>query len=319
MKFQEFRPEHYQRLADIYNSIYPGYDRTATGWRDDDERLDWSKRYFKRYACLNGGSNKVVGFGQVNHGQWTFHPKKFWIDLWVDPEQQKHGVGSTIYDRLDQDLTMLGAVTVWVMAREDKPDSLRFLSKRGFGEKMRAWESHLDPSQVNLSKHAKYSRNVANDGIMISTLAEEMKREPGWEKKLYELVQTVEDDIPRVTQYTPLSFEQWRAFEMKSMNLLPDGYMIAKDGSRYVGLSTVWKHGKKPGNLSQGTTGVLREYRGRGIAVALKTRIIQFARHNKYSLIRAFNDSTNPSMLGINMKLGFKKEVGWITFEKNIA
>ncbi len=319
VRLQEFEPEQYQRLADIYNSIYPGYERSAAEWKLDDEHLDRSKYHFKRYACVEGGSDRIVGFGQVQHGQGTFHPKKFWIDMWVDPNHQKRGVGRAIYDKLDQDVTALGAVTVWGMAREDKLDSSRFLSNRGFAEKMKAWESHLDPSQVDLSKYEEYSKKAVAEGITISTMAEERRGDPDWEKKLYEVVMTVAADMPMPVSFTPLSFEQWQAFEMKSTNLLPEGYMIAKDGSRYVGLSVVWKHEKKPGNLWQGNTGVLREYRGKGIAVALKTRIIEYARQNNYSFIRTFNDSTNAPMLGINTKLGFKREVGWITFEKNIA
>ncbi len=95
--------------------------------------------------------------------------------------------------------------------------------------------------------------------------------------------------------------------------------MIAKDGSHYVGLSTVWKHQKNPGNLWQGLTGVRREYRGRGIAMTLKTKVIEYALQNNYGFIRTFNDSTNVPMLGINVKIGFKREIGWITFEKAMA
>ncbi len=319
VNLQDFEPEQYQRLAEIYNSIYPGYDRSAAEWKLDDDHLDRSKYHFKRYACVEGSSDRTVGFGQVQHGQSTFHPKKFWIDMWVDPNHQRQGVGSSIYDKLEQDTMALGAVTVWGMAREDKLDSSRFLSKRGFTEKMKMWESHLDPSQVDLSKYEKYSRTAAAAGITISTLAEERMRDPDWEKKLYDIVQTVSADMPGPAPFTPLSFEQWQAFEMKSTNLLPEGYMIAEKGSMYVGVSVVWKHEKKPGNLWQGNTGVRREYRGKGIAVALKTRIIEYARQNKYSFIRTFNESTNAPMLGINTKLGFKREVGWTVFEKNIA
>jgi len=316
---QEFTPDNYAQLADIYNAIYPGYDRTPDEWKLDDENLVKSKHYFKRYTCLDHASNEPVGFGQVNHGQWTFHPTKFWIDLLVHPKHQRQGVGTALYGQLDKDLTGLGATTIWVQSKEDKPDSSRFLSKRGFQEKMRVWESHLDPSKVDLSKYKQYSEKAAAEGIKISTLVEEMKRDAGWEKKLYELVQTVAADMPMPGQFTPVPFDQWQTFEMKNPNLLPDGYMIAKDGSDYVGLSTVWKHQKKPGNLWQGLTGVLRKYRGRGIAMTLKTKVIEYALQNNYGFIRTFNDSTNVPMLGINVKIGFKREIGWITFEKAMA
>jgi GNAT superfamily N-acetyltransferase len=146
-----------------------------------------------------------------------------------------------------------------------------------------------------------------------------MKNDPECYTKLHALVQSISEDIPRPEQFTPVSFEQWSAFEMKSPNLVPEGYMIAKDGDKYVGMSTVWKAQKDPKGLYQGLTGVMREYRGRGIAVALKLKVIEFARNNKYEKLKTWNDSTNGPMLGINVKLGFKREVGWITLEKNLA
>jgi GNAT superfamily N-acetyltransferase len=317
VRLQEFQPDQYPRLAEIYNSIYPGYERGPDEFRLDDEHLDKSKYHFRRYACLGEDSKDVIGFGDVRHGQWTFHPKKFWIDMMVDPKYQKHGAGGAIYERLNQDLTDLGAITVWVQSREDKPDSSRFLTKRGFREVERIWESHLDPATIDRARFEEYSRKAEARGIGFSTLSEEMKRDPDWERKLYELVQTVAADIPLPTPFTPVSFEQWQAFEMKSPNLLREGYMIAKDGSKYVGLSTVWRQEKKPGSLWQGLTGVRPEYRGRGIAIALKLRVNDYALSNGYGFIRTFNDSINAPMLGINIKLGFQREVGWITFGKD--
>ncbi len=66
----------------------------------------------------------------------------------------------------------------------------------------------------------------------------------------------------------------------------------------------------------QAITEVLREYRGRGIAVALKLRVIDFAARNGYDVVKTRNGSANKAMLGINHNLGFRRHVGWITFEK---
>ena len=63
----------------------------------------------------------------------------------------------------------------------------------------------------------------------------------------------------------------------------------------------------------------LREYRGRGIAVSLKLSVLDFAKREGYERVKTWNDSTNAAMLGINMMLGFKRQVGWIIFEKKLA
>jgi hypothetical protein len=50
----------------------------------------------------------------------------------------------------------------------------------------------------------------------------------------------------------------------------------------------------------------------------LKLKILDFARKNGFDNIRTFNASTNEGILRINMKLGFKRDLAWITFEKNL-
>jgi len=53
--------------------------------------------------------------------------------------------------------------------------------------------------------------------------------------------------------------------------------------------------------------------------MALKLRVIDFARRNQYDKIKTWNDTDNAPMLAVNTKLGFKREAGWITMEKNLG
>jgi len=83
-----------------------------------------------------------------------------------------------------------------------------------------------------------------------------------------------------------------------------------------VGLSYLHRRPEQPEVLSQNLTGVLREYRGRGIAMALKLQTVRYAREHGYREIRTGNDARNRPMLRINEAMEFVKQPAWITFEK---
>jgi len=317
LEMRKFDPTDYARLVEIYNANYQDYARSASEWRSRDESLDRSKYYLQRYAFLE--NNAVVGFGVVSHVTDMFHPRKFWIEILVDPASQGRGIARAIFERLGGELKKLDAITAWAGGREDLPRLTGFYQRRGFEQKQIAWESRLDVSRVDQQRFQEYSEKMQRQGIILTNLAEARREGQDSLKKLHELVQLISADMPSPAPFTPTSYEQWKAFELKNPNLLPEGYMIAKDGSKYVGLSTVWRIDKEPRSLIQGNTGVRREYRERGIAVALKLRVIDFARRNGYEKLKTWNASDNAPMLAVNTKLGFKREVGWITLEKKLA
>jgi GNAT superfamily N-acetyltransferase len=317
IEMREFDPTDYARLVEVSNANHPDYPRSVGEWRSRDESLDRSKYYLQRYVFLE--SNVIVGFGVVMHVSDMFHPRKFWVELLVDPVSQGRGIGGAIYERLNGELEKLNAIGAWTGSRENLPKLTGFYQRRGFVEKQVAWESRLDVKAMDTARFREYSEKVQNQGLKLTTLAEERRESEDSLRKLHELVQIISADMPSPAPFTPTSYEQWEAFELKNPNLLPDGYMIAKDGSKYVGLSTVWRIDKEPRSLIQGNTGVRREYRGRGIAVALKLRVIDFARRSGYEKVKTWNASDNAPMLAVNTKLGFKREVGWITLEKNLV
>jgi len=317
LEMREFDPTDYQRLLEIFNANYPDYTRSIDEWRSRDESVDRSRYHLQRYTFLE--KKAVVGFGDVSHVTDMFHPRKFWINIFVDPQVQGRGIGSAIYERLNGELRKLNAIVAWAGSTERLPRLTEFYQRRGFEEKMKAWESRLDVLAIDLEKFRDYTEKVLRQGITITNLAEERKNGPDSLKSLHELVQLISADMPSPAAFTPISYEQWEAFELRNPSLLPEAYMIARDGPKFVGLSTVWRLDKEPTGLVQGNTGVRREYRGSGIAVALKLKVIDFARRNGYVKLKTWNASNNVPMLAVNTKLGFKREVGWITLEKALA
>ncbi|HZY94263.1 MAG TPA: GNAT family N-acetyltransferase [Candidatus Bathyarchaeia archaeon] len=321
LNITEFKPSQYERLAEVYNANFPDNGISAAEWRSDDDRTFGSNSKFllKRYACQDHETGVTIGFGEFVHIPDMFHPQKFWIRIWVDPNYQGRGAGRGLYDRLLRELESLGAVTVWTGSAENLPVRTAFFERSGFVEKTRAWESRLDVTSFDAEKFRDYPSKVAREGIRITTLAEERGRGEDALRKLHVLVQDICGDMPQIAAFTPLSYEEWYSLQMESPRLLPGGWMIAMDGDEYVGMSTVLRTDTAPQELMQGDTGVVRAYRGRGIAVALKLAVVDYARKNGYGKVKTWNASNNAPMLAVNTKLGFKREVGWITLEKNPA
>lgn len=278
--------------------------------------MDEKKYIHKRYVASKNDDGKVVAYCDYSHMPNMFHPKKFWVMICVHPKWQNKGIGSSLYNLIMEELHKLGAVCIRTSAKEDMIETVSFLMKRGFKEKMRSWEYRLNVDDFDFSRFANYLERVKDQGIGISTLAEEEIHDSRCYNKLYELVKSLMADVPMPDNYTPLSFDEFVNYSIRHPDVVKEAYFIAKDGNSYVGMSSVYENKKSPLELHHGLTGVLKDYRGRGIAMALKLSVIDFAKHNGYKVIKTWNDSTNVAILALNSKLGFIHHAGWITFEK---
>ena len=316
LEFREFQPSNYARLVEIYNANYPDYPISIAERRSRDESLDRTKYILRRFECLDLEQDRILGFGEVLNLPDMFHPRKFMAGILVEPEQQCRGIGRAIYNRLNDELVHLNAVLVWTMSKEDLPRRIEFFRRRGFVEKSKNWESRLDLTTADTGRFAGYVEKALKAGISFTTLAEEQPDGQDSLRKIHELVQLIQADMPRETDFTPLTYEQWETFSLKNPQLIPEGYFIAKDGPNYVGMSNVHRIDTELGLLNQDDTGVRREYRGRGIATALKLKVINFGKKNGYRTLRTWNDSSNAPMLAVNTKLGCKRQVGWVMMEK---
>src|SRR5678810_895962 len=89
------------------------------------------------------------------------------------------------------------------------------------------------------------------------------------------------------------------------MCIRDSAYFILKRGDEYVGVSDVSLFEAVPGGLTQGFTGVKREYRRLGLATALKVQEIRYAQSRGYQIIQSFNQPEQVAIRALNEKLGF--------------
>ncbi len=310
-------PADFAAVVEIDNLCDPEHRYTVEQFRYDYENFDTQKYMLRYYLAEKSG--KVVGYACYHHMPYRFDPQRFWIWVGVHPAFQGQGVGSSLYEKISFDLQGLSARWLHTSARETWEKSRAFLEKRGFQEVMRTWESWLDVGSFNFTPFQGYLERAGREGVAITTLAAEKEKEEKWLERLYDLDVTVAADVPRTSPYTPPSLDHFRRTFIENPDLLPDGFFIAKIGGEYVGESFVFRVPAEPGHLTQGLTGVRREHRGKGIAMALKLHVIRYAQEKGYTRIKTWNATNNLPMLAINEKLGFVRQPAWIEYQKTLG
>ena len=153
----------------------------------------------------------------------------------------------------------------------------------------------------------------SRSGIVLTTLAEEDNEAN--RRKLWELSNLTRHDVPHdVIEDQP--FEIFTDL-LDRPEALPGCLLIARQGDRYVGFSLLVH--QTPERALTGMTGVHRDFRNRGIALAMKVRSARLARNRGYKAMRTFNHVNNPAMLAVNTRLGYAPLPESITFRKDLA
>ena len=307
----------YPVLVALNKASYPDYGETEEEWRHWDETWDHDKYFKSRVVAEQGG--RVLGFGLVNHMRWAFVPTKYRVDVTVHPDHRGRGHGTAIFEALLEKVRERAGRTVAAAAKESMADGVRFLARRGFREVKRDWESRLFVKGFDFARFSTADDRVAKQGIRIVALADEMHRDTSALRKAFELNEECRMDIPSVDPPTRHTFEEFRRDDIDAPNALLDAFYIAidKDG-RYLGVSNMFRSLDDRTFLWQGITGVRREARGKGIAMALKLRTVRYALDTGIEHIKTWNDVHNKAMLSINEAMGFAKEPAWISYEKDL-
>ncbi len=153
-------------------------------------------------------------------------------------------------------------------------------------------------------------------GIRISTYADEVAGDPGAPQKAFELTDLCRRDVPAMDAPTDVTFEEWRQDWIDAPSFLADAFFVAIDGEgRWLGMSNLQRSIEDPSFIWQGLTGVRREARGRGLAMALKLETVRHAQRLGVDHIKTWNDQRNRPMLAINEAMGFVKQPAWLGLE----
>jgi GNAT superfamily N-acetyltransferase len=310
------KAKDYPAYVTILNAINPDYPNTEEGCRHNDETHP-SHLYMGRFVAEKAG----VMVGVAGYWQREDYPQKFWVWIGIHPDYQHQGIGTTLYNILLETIAPYNPSELHVGTKENVVSCMQFVQKHGFVETCRYWESRLDVATFDPSVLQGAADKVMASGINIYSYAE-LAHDPERDRKAYDLDCRLWKDVPSEEVHVPLSFEEFKKRNIEEDPcFLPDAWFIAVEGDSktgtYVGLASLTKLSGCD-YLQTGLTGVLREYRGRGIASALKLRAALYAKERNIPEIRAGNAQENNKMLAINEKMGFVKQPAWVYFKKDI-
>ena len=313
IRFREYRFDDVPALVDILNRTYP--DNPTTVENEEHFEKTYPADNPRLRFAVETGEGKFVGAGACLKPFWMNAPGVYDVFGIVDPDWRQRGIGQALLARFEPYARSQGAARLWTGCREDFDFSIHFLERAGFTNYGVRFESKLDLETFDESRFAGAVERITNSGFEVTTLAAERESNPDADRRLYELEMAFLPDVPLPGGARfEFSYEEFRRMMLDRPDSDPSAILIARHGSRYVGATALELAKNAPAYTA--TTGVLREYRGQGLALALKLLSIRLMQGRGYTSARTNNDTANPAILHLNEKLGYQRLPGWLQWEK---
>jgi len=223
-------------------------------------------------------------------------------DASVLPSSRRRGIGEALLREVSARGRTLGKEGLQLEVKEDDGESIRFVEHRGFTEIERQREVVLDLTALEGPPSFEPPEGVA----IVPRAAR-----PGLERAEYELDCEAGQDIPGLDGGLTQTFEEWRSFAIDRPGTDPELCFLALAGDRLVGSASIVVIGGTP---YHGLTAVARDWRGRGVAQALKRAQIAAAHARGFTRLVTESQESNVPMRRLNEKLGYVPAPGAIVF-----
>jgi mycothiol synthase len=206
----------------------------------------------------------------------------------VLPEARGRGVGAALLEAVAAHLAACGFSEANALVDED--GSLAFAERFGFREVDRQVE------QVRVVRREEEPPRPP-DGVALASLGER----PDLARALYtQLAVEALADIP-VDRPLDVSLEDWE----RGWVSLPEGTFLALAGGEIVGCAGLLRDDDRPDRAEHSLTAVRRDWRGRGVAKALKQATIAWAVESGIRELYTWTLRGNEPMRRLNERLGY--------------
>lgn len=302
-------------IALIGNATWPDFSVTAKEIAARDARRAGTHALRRRVAVRGA---QIVGWSLAEWDPRGMHHGT--VQVWgaVLPSARGTGVGRALDAELTQALRAGEAQTVLIEVREHHAAARAFFEARGFSKVMRYAVSRLALASLDLARYEPRLAAVRQAGVSIVTARQLRATHPDAIARINALRWAIAQDVPAPDAPVREPDAALQAYLDHQPTALPDGWLIARVDDVEVGLTSMWRSLADPTVVHTGVTGVLRAWRRRGVALALKVRAVQYARSIGARRIFTDNEENNP-MYQLNLKLGFEPQPAWLAYRRSMS
>ncbi|MEA2011108.1 MAG: GNAT family N-acetyltransferase [Actinomycetota bacterium] len=293
------RPDDYVSVADIQD------------WQENQRRAG---RFTARW--LAWVSDSIVGSAYVGESPWIESTMMI-AHVMVHPENQHQGYGRTLLEKTEATALEFGGESLLGWTQETRPRAMRFLERAGFRENDREWQSTLELGRFDATAWQAALDRVTASGLRIISVGTLATERTDWKRDLHHLYVQLETDVPTMFPILEMPFDDFEALIL-GRRLVTDGFLVAMDGDQLVGLTEPQLVDDEPTAIAQEMTGVRSDYRGRGVATALKIEAATWAKDSGFTSIRTDNAQSNAPMLAVNTRLGFERDHATVEYLKRL-
>lgn len=315
MIIRKISPSDFPAIVSIHTSLniaWPDQPRTPEDWAALEKNRN-PKTKLERWVAVKDG--RVVGFASYSQNPWNYPPESFYINVEVHPDFQRRGIGSRLYDRVMEEVRTFHPPALRADAFTNLPQGFAFLQKRGFYEAFRETPVHLDVQAFDPGPYVDLEPKLKAEGIVIKTFRE-LKSDPDRDRKIYNLMCEVDQDLTHEGDvYLEPAFDDWVEWGLHAPTVLQDANFIALRGEDYIGMRELSRYSDDA--LLGGLLGTRREYRKRGIGLAMQLRGIAYARENGYHYLKTCTAVQNLPMQNLFNKLGYARDPEWQQCQKD--
>jgi len=304
-----------EAASDVMTASYPSLpqDPVLIRYRWQHPRVGYE---YARFLAQRDGA-PIAYLGWI-HGPWSKLPERHCeVEVWLDRAALDPSLLTEMWEWIGEGAVAQGSGILLAYCGEDEPEMLDALAQLGY-ERARAekvWELDLKRRGPGLIEEAAEAQGRMDaEGVRLVTLAD--WEEPDRLGKLFELSERTVQDVPHTLPIVPEAFQD---FERRALapDRRQDRWWLAVAGHRPVAM-TYLKFPPVRGTVWTGFTCTDPDYRGRGIARAVKLQSLAQAAKLGIPVVCTDNDSENAPMLHINQTLGYVRRPGFVEHHKRV-